>query len=86
MSPELTDLKPTLEPSNPTPFSIRTGVKPEAGIVTWCQRPHRSQNLRSTISTDRFSTKDFASLKSLNMTGLSPFGTPHERPRRGRLW
>ena len=82
MSPELTDLKPTLEPSNATPFSISTGAKPDAGIVTWCQRPHRSQNFMSTISTDRFSTKDFASLKSLNMTGLSPFGAPG-RPGSG---
>jgi len=79
MSPELTDLKPTLEPSKATPFSMSTGAKPEAGIVTWCQRPHRSQNFRSTISTDRFSTKDLASLKSLNIAGLTPFGAAAPR-------
>ncbi len=66
MSPDLTLRRPTLDPSKPMPADIRLGVNSLADSVTWCQRPHRSLNLRSIMRMPLSRTKAAATSKFLN--------------------
>src|SRR5690606_23284811 len=70
MSPDVTGLYPTEEPSNPIPSRIICGVKDSADTETWCQRPNKSPHFRSIMRIS-FSFRYFkASSKFWNINKL----------------
>ena len=74
MSPELMPLKPDRRTVKTDPVRHQFVAEARRGIVTWCQRPHRSQNLRSTCSMP--SSAMYRSASS-TLSNISPPSTVH---------